>query len=60
MDIAGCQERCRDGEKHSDAERTHSFRCCSILGGHLTLQGAHPFVSRFSGPSTVLGAGDGQ
>lgn len=59
MDIPGFQERCGDGEERSDAERAHS-QMLYILGGHLTLQGPHPFVGTSSGPSIVLGARDGQ
>lgn len=58
MDITGFQERCGDGEKRSDAERAHS-QMLYLLGRHLILQGPHPFVSTSSGPSIILGAGDG-
>lgn len=59
MDITGFQERCVDGEKRGDAERAHT-QMLYLLGRHLTLQGPHPFVSTSSGPSIILGAGDGQ
>lgn len=59
MDIPGFQERCGDGEERSAAERAHS-QMLYILGQYLTLQGPHAFVGTSSGPSIILGAGDGQ